>query len=50
MIIAGADKNWRCIPIAGLTIVAVRDGEWHTAYNHSKPSTCIDVIDIEVEF
>ncbi|MBS1809133.1 MAG: hypothetical protein JST84_13300 [Acidobacteria bacterium] len=49
-IIAGSDKNWRCIPIEGLTIVTICDGEWHTAYNHSKSNSCIDVIDVEVEF
>jgi len=47
-IIPGSEKNWRCIPIDGLINVSVRDGDWHTAYNHSKRQTCIDYIDVEV--
>lgn len=41
--------NWRCIEIAKLKDVAVRDGEWHTASNHSIAQICIDVIDLEVK-
>lgn len=48
-IIPGAENNWRCIPVSGLTNVLVRVGEWHTAYNHSKRQTCIDHVDVEVK-
>lgn len=48
-IIPGSDKNWRCIPVSGLTNVSARDGEWHTTYNHSKKQTCIDHVDVEVK-
>jgi len=47
-IIPGSDNNWRCIPVNGLSNVSVRDGKWHTAYNHSKKQTCIDHVDVEV--
>ena len=47
---AGAPDNWRCMPISMLSQVAVEDGEWHTAPNHSRPQTCVDEIDLEVEF
>ncbi len=42
-------KNWRCIPIQGLSNVSSQDGEWHTGINHSKPQTCVDYIDKEVD-
>jgi hypothetical protein len=47
-IIPGSDKNWRCIPVNGLMNVFVREGQWHTASNHSRKQTCIDQIDVEV--
>ena len=46
---AGSPKNWRCIPIDGLSGVSVRDGAWHTATDHSKRQTCVDHVDVEVE-
>ena len=42
--------QWRCVPIEGLEDVEVQAGEWHTAPNHSEPSSCIDAIDIEVDY
>ncbi len=41
-------KNWRCIPINGLSAVSVQKGEWHTGPNHTRPQTCVDAIDVEV--
>jgi len=43
-------QNWRCIPVSALTDIEVRDGEWHSAGNHSRPNTCIDSVDLEVAF
>ena len=48
-IIPGSPQNWRCLPVNGLKIISVQPGEWHTASNHSRPSTCIDVIDTKVD-
>lgn len=42
--------NWRCLRIDGLTNVSLRNGDWHTASNHSQPQNCIDDVDIEVEY
>ncbi len=42
--------NWRCIPIHGLLNVSVKDGEWHTAPTHTKRQTCVDSIDVEVDY
>ena len=44
------EDNWRCIPIAQLEIIEIRAGQWYTASNHSRKSTCIDTIDVEVSF
>lgn len=49
-IIAGSASNWRCIQIDGLSNIKVISGGWHTASNHSIPSTCVDEIDVEVSF
>jgi hypothetical protein len=47
---AGHPDNWRCVIIANLRDAQIRDGEWHTAPNHSRPQTCVDAIDVEVVF
>ena len=49
-IIPGLKDNWRCIQIEGLGIIEVRDGEWYSFSNHTRPQNCIDEIDVEVEF
>lgn len=40
---------WRCLLIADLSNVSVRNGDWYTGANHSRPQTCVDKIDLEVE-
>lgn len=40
--------EWRCMPVQGLSNVAVREGVWHTATNHSRPQTCVDEVVTEV--
>lgn len=50
IIIPGSESNWRCIQLDGLTNVSLRDGDWHTADNHSRNQTCVDDIDFEVSF
>jgi hypothetical protein len=37
----GSPDNWRCIPIDELHQVSVRDGDWHSAPDHSRPETCV---------
>ena len=46
----GSPENWRCITLAKLSNVNVRDGDWHSAPNHSRPQTCVGQIDVEVQF
>ncbi len=42
--------RWRCLSIAGLSEIEVRDGDWHTADNHSARNSCIADLDLEVDF
>ena len=42
--------QWRCIWIDNLSDVEVRDGDWHTGSGHSKGQTCVDLIDVEVDY
>ena len=42
-------ENWRCITLAKLSNITVKDGEWHTSDNHSRRSSCIDEIDLQVD-
>ena len=37
----GSAENWRCIPIDELHNVEVREGEWHTAPDHTRRETCV---------
>ena len=46
-IIPKSPKNWRCIPIDGLSNITVRSGTWHSGGNHSQAQTCVDDIDVE---
>ena len=46
----GSENNWRCMFLDELSDVHSEDGTWHTAPNHSRPSTCVDTVDVEVEF
>ncbi len=45
----GSPANWRCVTLAKLSDVNVIDGTWHTGTNHSRPQTCVDEIEVEVE-
>ena len=47
---SGSKNNWRCIPIDGLNIVEVRDGDWYSFSGHTKPQTCVDEVDVEVGY
>ena len=46
----GSMNNWRCMFVDELSNIRSEDGTWHTAPNHSRPSTCVDTVDVEVEF
>ena len=46
----GSPNNWRCVHIERLSNLQLREGDWHTAPNHSRPQRCVDDIAAEVEY
>lgn len=43
--------NWRCMRVSELsTVVSAPYHEWQTAPNHTRPQTCVDVVDTEVAY
>jgi hypothetical protein len=40
--------EWRCMDIDDLSQVTVQSGPWYTNPRHSRPQTCIDIVDIDV--
>lgn len=43
-------KNWRCIPIDKIENLIINSDNFQTAHNHSRTQTCVDNIDVEVDF
>ena len=41
--------QWRCLLVAELDSIELREGEWHSRGGHSRPQSCVDVVDVEVE-
>lgn len=41
--------EWRCMDISLLEDLEVSDGEWFTRDDHSRPQSCVHLVDIEVE-
>jgi hypothetical protein len=46
---AGASDNWRCLSVENLSQVELLDGPWQTAENHSRPQTCIEEVELDVD-
>jgi len=42
--------EWRCLFVDELSYVEVRGGEWHSGDRHSRPQTCVDIIDVEIPY
>lgn len=42
--------EWRCIPIEGLSNVVSQSGEWHSGGHHTQPQTCVELVDVEVDY
>ena len=45
----GSPGNWRCIALEKLGRVKLLHDRWHTAPNHSRPTSCVIDADIDVE-
>ena len=46
---AGASANWRCLTVENLSQVELLVGPWQTAENHSRPQTCIEEVELDVD-
>jgi hypothetical protein len=46
---AGASDNWRCLAVEKLSQVELLDAPWQTAENHSRPQTCIEEVELNVD-
>jgi hypothetical protein len=46
---ARASDNWRCLAVENLSHVELLDGPWQTAENHSRPQTCIEEVELDVD-
>ena len=40
--------QWRCLPVAELDSIELVEGEWHSQGGHSRPQSCVEVVDVEV--
>ena len=49
-IIPGSKDNWRCVIIENLRVIEVRDGDWYSSSDHTRPQTCVDEVDVEVDY
>jgi hypothetical protein len=46
---AGASDNWRCLAVENLSRVELLNEPWQTAENHSRPQTCIEEVELDVD-
>lgn len=40
--------EWRCLKVAEMSDVKVRDGRWHTGDYHRATQTCVHDVDLDV--
>jgi hypothetical protein len=40
--------EWRCLALAQVEDVRLRDGPWHTGHGHRKTQVCVDIVDLDV--
>jgi len=43
-------KNWRCIFIDEIKNLSINNDRFQSAYNHSRPQSCVDEVDVEIGF
>jgi len=46
---AGDSDNWRCLAVENLSQMELLDGPWQTAENYSRPQTCIEEVELDVD-
>jgi len=40
--------EWRCLVLAEVENIRLRDGPWHTGRSHRKTQSCVELVDIDV--
>lgn len=40
--------EWRCMPVAEMQSVQMREGPWLSGESHKRPQTCVKDVDVEV--
>jgi hypothetical protein len=40
--------EWRCLSLAKVSHVRLREGPWRTGARHSQPQGCVDEVDLDV--
>jgi hypothetical protein len=40
--------QWRCLFLAKVENVRLRDGEWHAGDSHTRPQGCVEIVDLDV--
>jgi len=43
-------KNWRCMRVSPLQGVGATHTRWQTAQNHTRPQTCVEIVDTAVDY
>jgi hypothetical protein len=42
------EGQWRCLRLANITDVRLRDGPWHVGSSHNRPQHCVEIVDFDV--
>jgi hypothetical protein len=42
------EGEWRCLTLSEVRDAQLRTGNWHTGNRHTRPQTCVKVIEAEV--
>jgi hypothetical protein len=43
-----AAGEWKCLVVAEMTNIELRDGKWHSGAQHGERQTCVEVVDFDV--
>lgn len=44
------EGGWRCLYLNKIIILEIRNGQWYTGKSHTQPQTCIDHIEVVVDY
>jgi hypothetical protein len=43
-----ARGQWKCLSLAKVSNIVLRDGPWHAGASHTKPQNCVQEVDLDV--